>query len=541
MFRGAATFSRRHGRPTVAMWIAALAVGAGAVIVPPGVLPAVAGSPAGTGLATQVVDLHQVSGPSPFAQSCSGATDYDQAFEPGAAVDPRDHSRGVVGWIQDQTTDSVVAHTADVGRTWSLAPAPGIGPCEKGLYAHGYDPWTAWGPDGRVYLSSGSNGRPTGLPAPLDPDPFDGSVMVNTSTDGGTTWSSPSIVARDQDNGFIIDKPMVATDPARAGVAYALWSRIDVSFAIGELGFSHTANGGVTWSTPRLISPTPPATVYNSGGLIVVLPNGHLVLLAVQVLGQPQFNVQRVFVGDTQLVSMTSTDDGTTWSSPVNVGQLQGTLHGVPPFPSATADKSGRVDIVWGTSVYFSAPSDEGRRWSATSAQPFKKAVKPFVPTIATNDAGSLAVTYYDNRNDQAGATNITDYWLSTSTDGGGSWAETHVAGPVDLSKAPPSNGAGGQTLGDYESVLPQPDGFLTLFCLAPPASSGGAVQVFSARLVQTPLGGNDSAGTGGRSLPKTQRALDGGAGLWLLLLGALAVSAGIMFPRPGVCGGGGA
>jgi hypothetical protein len=435
----------------------------------------------------------------------------------------------VVGWIQDQATDNVVAHTADGGRTWGSAPAPGIGPCEKGVYADGYDPSTAWGADGRVYLTSGSNGRPTGLPAPLNPDPFDGSVMVNTSTDGGKTWSLPSIVARDQDNGWIIDKPMVATDPAHAGVAYVLWSRSDLTFALGDLAVSRTANDGVTWSRPRLISPSPPKTVY-SGGLLVVLPNGHLVVLAVQVLGQPQFTPvslatgQRVFAGDTQLVSTTSTDDGTTWSSPITVGRLQGTLHGVAPFPSAVGEKSGRVDLVWGTSVYFSAATDEGRRWSATGAQPLTKAVRPFVPTIAANEVGSLAVTYYDNRGDPAGGTNIADYWLSTSADGGARWTESHVAGPVDLSKAPSNNGAGGLALGDYESMLPQPDGFLMFFCLAPPATVGGAVQVFSARAVQRSDGAAASASIGGSSFPNTQRALDGHAGVWLLLAVSLAV-----------------
>jgi hypothetical protein len=87
-----------------------------------------------------------------------------------------------------------------------------------------------------------------------------------------------------------------------------------------------------------------------------------------------------------------------------------------------------------------------------------------YTPTIAVNGT-TVAITYYDNRNLPAGDTaNLpTDYWASTSADGGATFTEQHIAGPFDEMSAPVARGF---FLGDYEGLQSSASGFEALFVM---------------------------------------------------------------------------
>ncbi len=104
--------------------------------------------------------------------------------------------------------------------------------------------------------------------------------------------------------------------------------------------------------------------------------------------------------------------------------------------------KSGATDA-----IAFSKSSDGGTTWT-TPVRISNSGGKPaFTPAISVNDQGTIAVTYYDFRNDRSTAPLDTDVWTVTSTDGGATWREQHLSGPFDMTKAPL---AGGHFVGDY-------------------------------------------------------------------------------------------
>ena len=122
----------------------------------------------------------------------------------------------------------------------------------------------------------------------------------------------------------------------------------------------------------------------------------------------------------------------------------------------------GNVYVVWQGTSSPSAPSDDtiylsrstngGSTWSA----PMKVNQTPdgaaaFLPSVHVAADGTVGVTYYDLRSNDAGASLPTDVWIVHSHDAGATFgAEAHVAGPFDFTTAPD---AGGYFLGDYEGL----------------------------------------------------------------------------------------
>ena len=119
------------------------------------------------------------------------------------------------------------------------------------------------------------------------------SVDFISSSDGGNTWSQPTVVSNEQlANGFDTDLSptgvalrtgvslaSVAIDPS-TGQLYVVWE--DDRFtggAFNQVVISTSTNGGVTWSAPAAISKTPsstrspaftPTVAVNSGGTVAV-------------------------------------------------------------------------------------------------------------------------------------------------------------------------------------------------------------------------------------------------------------------------------
>jgi hypothetical protein len=165
-----------------------------------------------------------------------------------------------------------------------------------------------------------------------------------------------------------------------------------------------------------------------------------------------------------------SLDEGRTRLPPVLAGSKPlpppivdpetGILLPQPGFPSAAVAPDGTVYVAVEHNTSASSGGigvarsrDGGRSWTSTTL-PGVTAFA-FEPAIAVDGHGTVGVTWYDLRNDRPGDAALTaDVWFAHSQDRGGSWRQTHVAGPTDLRTAPLP---GHNCVGEYQGLAGLP------------------------------------------------------------------------------------
>jgi hypothetical protein len=102
-----------------------------------------------------------------------------------------------------------------------------------------------------------------------------------------------------------------------------------------------------------------------------------------------------------------------------------------------------------------------------------------FTPSVHVAADGTVAVTYYDFRNNTPAAGVPTDYWLAhchadcTNT---ANWSETHVAGPFDIEIAPVARG---YFLGDYQGLASTGNAFAPFFILGNTGNTANRTDAF--------------------------------------------------------------
>lgn len=216
-------------------------------------------------------------------------------------------------------------------------------------------------------------------------------IVVSTSSDGGRTWSPP---AQASDGGRMrIGAPSLAVDPdGNPAVLYVDYGndRVDWENAPG------TYDGRFTLILARS---TDRAARFEPGQVVdadIVPPGRFLVYLPVS----PAFAIgddgDMVAVwadartGDADVLLRRSTDDGKTWTKPVQVNR--GTAgDGVPQdMPSVSISPGGRIDVVYydrtldrqgsAADVLLSSSSNSGQSFSTTfrlSKSPSNRKVGP--------------------------------------------------------------------------------------------------------------------------------------------------------------------
>ena len=206
------------------------------------------------------------------------------------------------------------------------------------------------------------------------------------------------------------------------------------------------------------------SNAYFQGNQIAVLPDGTLLnVAAVLFRGSGiQPNTNGVF-----MTVMRSNDAGRTWSGPTKVAPL-GTIGTYNPddgsplrvgdyLPDIAVDMdSGAAYIAWSDAqggavnhVVLSRSTDGGRHWS-TPVPVSDPAVESFNHAVEVTETGSVAVLYYNIRNNTPAPGLPTDVWLTHSEDGGRTFAgDDHLFGPFDFTLAPESVGRG-PFVGDY-------------------------------------------------------------------------------------------
>lgn len=264
----------------------------------------------------------------------------------------------------------------------------------------------------------------------------------------------------------------------------------------GNALFSRTTDGGLTWSEPTVLY-NPGGVNQTIANQIVVDDAGVLFNFFTEILNFRNDDGGQQF--ELNLSMKFSPDRGETWlphGRPIRIDKIQtiGVVipagddnAGVPVrtgdiIPDVSVDPSnGNLYAVWQDarfgggqhdSIAFSMSTDGGSTWSPAIRVNQTPSVGPvgnrqaFTAAVHVADDGTVGVSYYDFRNNLVGDGTDTDSWLvhcHANCADPASWAgnETHVAGPFDMQEAP---FAGGFFVGDYVGLDNVGNAFTSFF-----------------------------------------------------------------------------
>lgn len=422
---------------------------------------------------TATQEWRRLSGASPFPTGCGASLP-----DPGSgltsdiamAISPQDPRRIAVAWMQDARADTTAyaisaAISTDGGQRFETFPVPGLGVCSGGDRAVVRDPDLAFGADGVLYLGAVTSGAST-----LEPT----AVVMARSHDGGMTWSPFTTI---EDSGalpeqiYAVDRTVLAADRSRPGTAYVMYMRLIPNLPLNNaIVISRTLDGGTTWSAPSTVAFLPGASStigsllsLTDGSLLHVyrvIPATGLVLPLIELITGIPVPLPVTLPPSALIVASRSTDMGATWSTPVFIG-----AHEFPGYAVSDADTGllidylvlraavapdGTVYAAWQNrpgsdgmhTISLSRSGDGGRSWSAP-AQILSEPRPNFQPSFAVGADGTLGLTFYDQRSDASGGeASLADVWFRSSTDGGQTWIEQHLAGPFDMRSTVTSDGA---------------------------------------------------------------------------------------------------
>jgi hypothetical protein len=458
------------------------------------------------------------SGTSPFA-ACPIGSDpnadppsvnyVDTEVEPFVAINPRNHN--IIGvYQQDRWTDGgakglLATRSSDGGATWAQNFAE-FSQCSDSAattytspFPRATDPWVSYDSAGKAYqISLGIVSATATLSG----------VEVATSTNDGASWSVPVRIITDDDPIFFNDKESITADwrpTAGAGKAYATWIRGNLpgwdnisivgasrSFAFRGLPmFAKTVDGGQTWSAPV---PMIKSNIFAQGNQIAVLPDGTLVnVYGALFLGSGIQPSNQAFWG-----ALRSTNGGKTWGGPIKIAELNTALLTNPDIPNPTSldqtvragdylpdvavdQTTGALYMVFADSiggginhVKLTKSTNGGKTWTTPkdiTATP--SSTHSFNGTVEVAADGTVAVMYYDFRNNTSAAGLPTDVWFAHSHDGGATWSEQHVYGPFDMENAPVARG---WFLGDYMGMAAIGKDMLLFFSVSTGANDSADV-----------------------------------------------------------------
>jgi len=471
--------------------------------------------------------LVQVSGASPIPAACIGdnnasptsVNNYGTEVEPFVMVDPSNPNILVGAWQQDRWNDGgsrgiVSARSTNGGASWTINSNTKSSVCTGGTAANGgdyeraSDPWVAISPNGTAYLMT--------LSVTQEPGGFGShpnAMLVMRSTNGGASWGNPTTLIRDDNQNVLNDKNSMTADPNNSSFAYAVWDRLtsptsgnnsEAAFEnsrdfSGDVYFSRTTNGGASWEPARKIYKAG-QVAQTIGNLIVAEPtvggfNGELV----DIFTQFKFRSNGGGTRGANIAAIRSTDHGASWTQKeVLISDFRrgivadpddGAAHrtGDINAEAAVDPNTGAIYVVWQdsrfgprSSIALSRSTDGGVTWTA----PIKVNATPtniplgnqqaFTPMVSVRNDSTVAVSYYDFRNNTAdgGATTPTDAFIvhchaaTEDCTQSSSWDEEirTTDTSFDSRQAPVARGF---FLGDYEGLGTDGTSFFPFFAMS--------------------------------------------------------------------------
>jgi hypothetical protein len=235
--------------------------------------------------------------------------------------------------------------------------------------------------------------------------------------------------------------------------------------------------------------------IYMQGNQIAVLPDGTLVdIFAALFKGSGVQPTNQAFWG-----VLRSTNGGKTWGSPIKIAKLNTALLTNPDIPNPTSldqtvragdylpdvavdPRNGTLYMVFADSigggidhVKLTKSTNGGKTWTTpkdVSATP--STTHSFNGTVEVTADGTVAVMYYDFRNNTPASGLPTDVWLTHSHDGGATWSEQRVTQTsFDMENAPVARG---WFLGDYQGMAAIGNDLMLFFSVATAANDSADV-----------------------------------------------------------------
>jgi len=283
------------------------------------------------------------------------------------------------------------------------------------------------------------------------------------STNNGTTW----VHAQNFSGGSSFDKNLSDVDDIAGspnfGRAYTVWTY----FSTNRIYISYSTDGGVSWSVGAVVSPVPAAGHHHQGCDVEVGPGGVVNVVWANCTTNGQ-NSTEDFLGFAK-----STDGGVTWTGvtdnavDVNGIRAANLFNGIRAngFPRIAVDHTGGARNGW---IYVTlaektiAPATDvadvtlcrstngGTTWTHTRVNQDAPAngKYQYFPDADVTPNGTVVISYYDQRQTTSP---VTEYWLSSSADGGNTWTDVAVSDHT-FTPAPIPGLAGGYQ-GDYTGI----------------------------------------------------------------------------------------
>jgi hypothetical protein len=414
-------------------------------------------------------------------------------------------------WNNGGAKSNVASFTKDGGTTWTQVVVPVGTICSgSGDYERGTDPWISFGPNGWAHAMS----------LVTDSDPLtggfgDNGMSYNRSKNGGMTWEAPIFLKEDTDPRFLNDKNSITADPNDFRFVYAVWDRLQTASGEvhsenavglgfrGPIWFARTTNGGDSFEPARMIYNPLGANNQTIGSQIAVLPasrGGDAINFFNEIINFKNSDKGVQFEFNLSLIR--STNNGASWGGltritkwyPMDRVREDGVID-TEPVPCPDPGDQGACPIRTGDILFdvavnrsngnlyavvqdarpsgfrydtiaLTQSTDGGRSWSplvrinpGSDAGARVDDRQAFTPAVHVADDGTVAVTFYDLRNNTAADGILgTDQWVvlcraaTENCASGASWNEEArvTPAPFDMRRAP---FARGYFTGDYEGL----------------------------------------------------------------------------------------
>jgi len=372
--------------------------------------------------------------PAPEGRVVSLTAEAGYFNEPSIAVNPR-NPRQVVAAYQ---VPAHIAYSEDSGDSWRLA-AP-VAPKNYKISGDVSVTYDAHGHAILCYIAFDKLGTTNywGHNATRN------GIFIKRSLDGGKTWeeNAISVIEHPTEEGIPFeDKPYIVADNTNgrySGNLYVGWTQFTLTKSV--ILFSHSTDGGKTWSSPIEISTHEglprddngavegfTGAVGADGTLYVVWADGSSIVLATSRDGGRSFSRSRKAL-----------DTAPSYFDVEDVSRSNG-------FPQIGIDPRGKNGVLYVTwsdyrngdvDVFCATSRDRGRKWSPAvrvNSDSIHDGTDQFFQWLAVDpQSGAANVIFYDRREDpQNTKTKVT---LARSGDGGRTfanyaWSEEPFAG----------------------------------------------------------------------------------------------------------------
>jgi hypothetical protein len=423
-------------------------------------------------------------------------------------------------WNDGGARGLVSAVSDDGGATWDTVTPPAFSLCTSGDFERASDPWVTFAANGGVYfmslsvnvdpdpfagedamlVSKSTDGGHSWSPPVTLIDDTDPNVLndKNSMTADPTAarrafavWDRFELFSSTTEQRAALGAALGAQDRIiMAGrVVREMQSRAAAAQAAppqfkGPAYFTRTLDGGASWERPYIIY-DPGANNQTINNLIEVRPGGTIIAFFTEILNTargPVLNIalKRSFdhgfsflprggrIVAHRIFTLAIENPVGTFTPDLREGVRDAGIL----FDTAVDPNNGNLYLVWQDSrfsggvideIAFSMSTDAGRNWTRpvkinktpNRANQFREAA--FVPTIAVNEDGVLAVTYYDfRRDDNTGE--LTDQFAlfcnpaSSNCANAANWGRERRLTPeaFDMLDAPVAPAERGHFLGDY-------------------------------------------------------------------------------------------